>query len=235
MTKIVDLNEIRQQLYERLKASGWADVLKSFILGDEFLNILQQLLDETKQGKHFTPGLKQVFRAFEECPYKDLKVIVCGQDPYPKKDAADGISFSCSNLGNPEASLRYIFKEIGQDIYGDDEYKADPDLKRWANQGILMLNTALTTQVGKIGMHHEIWRPFTSFLYDTLQRKNPETIHVFLGNKAKEWSAYADPDKSLFVMHPATAAYRGGKWYSDKLFIKLTNKVKEQFNYSIIW
>jgi uracil DNA glycosylase len=76
----VNLEEVKTKLYEKLKPSGWGDKLKTFILSDDFDKILQYLLNESKSGKHFTPVLKQVFRAFEECPYNELKVVMIGQD-----------------------------------------------------------------------------------------------------------------------------------------------------------
>lgn len=76
----VDLNDIKFKLYEKLKASGWADKLKTFILSDDFDKILNYLLKEARAGQRFTPPIKQIFRAFEECPYDKLKVVVIGQD-----------------------------------------------------------------------------------------------------------------------------------------------------------
>ena len=125
-----------------------------------------------EDGKRFTPPLKQVFRAFEECPYDDLKVIFIGQDPYPQLGVADGISFSCGNTNKVQPSLRYIFEEIERTVYQEFPSYQDPDLTRWSKQGILMLNTALTVEVGKIGSHYDIWKPFTAYLLDWLNNYN---------------------------------------------------------------
>lgn len=76
----VNIEEVKMKLYENLKSSGWGDKLKSFILSSDFDRILNQLLADAKQGKRFTPVLKQVFRAFEECPLDRLKVVMVGQD-----------------------------------------------------------------------------------------------------------------------------------------------------------
>lgn len=76
----IDLTEVRNKLYERLKPSGWADKLKGFILSDDFDKILKYLLKEAQQGRRFTPVLKQVFRAFEECPYEKTRIVLLGQD-----------------------------------------------------------------------------------------------------------------------------------------------------------
>lgn len=76
----VNLEEIQLKLYDKLKPSGWGDRLRSFIMSTDFENILKQLLKEAQGSNRFTPPLKQVFRAFEECPYNELKVVVMGQD-----------------------------------------------------------------------------------------------------------------------------------------------------------
>jgi len=76
----VNLQEVQMKLYERLKPSGWGDKLKGFLLSDDFGKILEVLLAEARDNRRFTPVIKQLFRAFEECPYSDLKVVMIGQD-----------------------------------------------------------------------------------------------------------------------------------------------------------
>lgn len=232
----MDLDEIQQKLYEKLKPSGWADKLKVFLLSSDFKQILEQLLSEARKGKRFTPPLKHVFRAFEECPYNDLKVIIQGQDPYPRQDVADGIAFSCSLRGEPEASLKYVFKELETTVYKNG-YTWDPDLKRWSNQGILMLNTALTTEIGQVGSHYHIWQPFLAYLYDILTFTNSGLVYVFLGKKAKEWaSSVPDNNFKFFASHPASAAHNhADKWDSEDLFNKVSQTVKKQFGQDIVW
>lgn len=78
--RTIDLEEVKIKLYQNLKPSGWADVLKTFILSNDFDKILEELLKQSQDGKKFTPIVKYLFRAFEECPYADLKVVILGQD-----------------------------------------------------------------------------------------------------------------------------------------------------------
>ena len=250
----INIEEVKKKLYENLKPSGWGDKLKSFILSSDFDKIINTLLAEAKQGKRFTPVLKQVFRAFEECPLNELKVVIIGQDPYPQgpvtvregKDGmvrevsrypvADGIPFSCSNTNNPQPSLKYIFKAINETVYTDG-YDWDPDLKRWSNQGILMINCAFTTQITKTGVHYALWKPFLEFLFDYLSINHPDVIYIYLGRKAEEWSTYVPEDSSkLFASHPASAAYQDlEKWDCNDIFNKTSELVKKQFNEEIIW
>src|ERR1035437_313635 len=92
----VNLEETKLKLYEMLKPSGWARILRTFILSDAMDVILLQLLKEARAGERFTPPLAKVFRGFIECPYNELKVVCIGQDVYPYLDVADGIAFSAS-------------------------------------------------------------------------------------------------------------------------------------------
>jgi uracil-DNA glycosylase len=221
----MNLEEIKQKMFDKLEPSGWGRVLKSFIFSSEFDDILTRLYTLSQEDKRFTPTLKQVFRAFEECPYDKLQVVMIGQDPYPQLGVADGISFSCSNTGQLQPSLRFILDEVNRTVYRGHPGSLDVDLKRWANQGVLMFNTALTVEVGKIGSHYDIWKPFTAYLLDWLNNYNPGLVYVYMGKKAEEWSSLTDDDNNtkFMVKHPASAAYNGSKWDSDNVFIKIQN------------
>ena len=233
----VNLEDVKQKLYERLRPSGWGDKLKTFIMSSDFDKILNTLLEEAKGGQRFTPTLKQVFRAFEECPYNNLKVVMIGQDPYPAQGVADGIAFSCSNTGKVETSLRFIFKEVEDTVYPEGGYVWDPDLARWSKQGILIINTAFTTTIGKIGNHYDIWKPFMAFILDILMYNNPGLIYVFIGKKAAEWSeSVPENTYKLFTKHPSYAA-RGNllRWDSEDVFNKISKILMENNKEKIIW
>lgn len=230
------LKDVQEKLYKRLVPSGWGDKLKSFILSDEFYKILEELYAQSQGDKHFTPVLKDVFRAFEECPYDKLRVIFIGQDPYPQVGVADGISFSCSKTGKVQPSLRYIFKEIEDTVYPEG-MTWDPDLKRWSNQGVLMLNTALTCEIKNIGSHINLWKPFIVYLLDILGHYNSGLVYICLGNKAQAWAKHIPSiNYKLFVTHPASAAYRKQQqWDSNDLFNKINKILEENSGETVDW
>jgi uracil-DNA glycosylase len=231
-----EIDEIKQKMFDKLEPSGWSRIFKSFIFSSEFTDILTKLYELSINDKRFTPTLKQVFRAFEECPYDDLKVVFIGQDPYPQLGVADGISFSCGNTNKVQPSLRYIFEEIERTVYQEFPSHQDPDLTRWSKQGILMLNTALTVEVGKIGSHYDIWKPFTAYLLDWLNNYNTGLIYVYMGKKAEEWSELTNDNNYKFtVKHPASAAYNGSKWDSNDIFNKISKLVEENNGQKITW
>lgn len=236
-TETINLEDVQSKLYERLKLSGWADKLKGFILSDDFHKILRVLLTEAQDNKRFTPPLKQLFRAFEECPYDKLKVVMLGQDPYPYQGVADGLTLSCSNDRKVQSSLKYVFKEIEDTVYPQEGYTWEPDLARWSNQGILLLNIALTTTINKTGQHYLLWQPFLAYLFDILTFNNPGLVYVFMGRKAQDWmKSIPDNNWKITCTHPAFAAYNAmEKWDSDNMFNKVSQLVEKNFKEKIIW
>jgi uracil-DNA glycosylase len=236
MYKTIDLKALQTNLYVRLKQSGWHDILKSFILSNEFTIILQDLLHQSQSGNHFAPQVKNLFRAFEECPYGMLNTIIIGQDPYPKANIADGISFSCSFSEKPQPSLRFMLKAIEDTVYPGENHSQELDLKRWSNQGVLMLNTALTVNIGKAGSHVDLWKPFTRFLLDQLNQQQG-LIYVFMGAKAKDWESYISTDDNykIFTKHPASAAYNRQVWDCNDMFNKVNQTLHKNNGYKIKW
>jgi uracil-DNA glycosylase len=237
MKQILDLEEIKQKMFEKLEPSGWANVFKSFIFSGDFDKIITELARLSNDGRRFTPPLKNLFRAFEECPRNELKIIMLGQDPYPGIGQADGIAFSCSNTNELQPSLNFMLNEVNRTVYNGHPGSTDPNLTRWANQGILLVNTALTTTVGKIGQHYNIWKPFMAFLFDYLTWNEAGLIYVYMGKQAQEWAdAVNDNNYKFSVPHPASAAYnKQERWDSDNLFVKVNEVVERQFNAKITW
>lgn len=209
--------------------SGWSVKLRTFIKSSEFDKILETLYKMREDGKRFTPPLKQVFRAFEECPVDKLKVIIIGQDPYPYFGVADGLAFSCSNTGKPQPSLKKIFEAIEHTVYEDFPTHQDPDLTRWANQGVLLLNTALTCQVDKVGSHYPVWKDFTTYIMDILNFTDTGLIFVLMGKQAHEFeSMIGDHHYIMKTTHPAYASYTKQSWDSENIFNKINHIINGQ-------
>lgn len=225
------IDDKRDRFIEKIESSSdWGPVLVPWLESEDFDNVIKFLLKETKAGDRFTPVLKDVFNAFIFCPYKDMKAIMIGQDPYPQFGVADGISFSCSKKGKPEKSLQHIFNAL----YGTYEGK-DCDLSRWSKQGVLMLNTALTVRIDEIGSHYNIWKNFITHVFNHINNYHKDLAVVCLGKKAQEWKDHLDQQKTFFVYHPASAAYSGGVWDCDDVFNKVNNHLLSQGKSTIIW
>jgi uracil-DNA glycosylase len=230
MEQTINLVEIKEKLIEKLKPSGWANKLKGFIQSSDFDKILETLYNEREDGKRFTPPLKDVFKAFEECPEKDLKIVFIGQDPYPQLGVADGMAFSCGVTMKPQPSLRNMFEAIEETVYQGFPTYQDPNLTRWANQGVLLLNTALTCQVDKIGSHYNIWNEFVMYVFDMLNFTNSGLIFVLLGAKAQELESIIGPNHYILkASHPASAAYTKTTWDCKNIFLR-ANEIIEANN-----
>lgn len=235
----VDIQEVQLKLVDKLRPSGWADKLKTFLMTEDFAEILQKLKVLRDEDKRFTPPLKEIFTAFEQCPYKDLKVVIIGQDPYPQLGVADGIAFSCSKTKVMQPSLKYLLEAVEETVYAGFPVQEDPDLTRWANQGVLLLNTALTVQVNSVGSHYDLWQSFIAYVIDILSWNNPGLIWVFMGKKAQELeNLVASNHYKFMVSHPASAAYqKASKWECDDVFNKINNilEANNGQEYKIKW
>tara|TARA_B110000046_G_scaffold169740_1_gene189093 strand:- start:1360 stop:2040 length:681 start_codon:yes stop_codon:yes gene_type:complete len=224
----IDINLLRDNLNNKLKDSGWDRMLSPYVNGLSFDYIMNKLRDSVEQGLRFTPKFKDVFNGFYECPYDDLKVVIVGQDPYPQLGVADGIAFSCSIKGKAEKSLQYILKAL------EDE-NGSVDLRRWSNQGVLLINTAFTCEINKIGSHYGIWKSFTEHVFDNINRHNPDTVFILMGKKAEAWQTLLPNCKILKCSHPASAAYRGGEWDCNDVFNKANTILIKQDKTCINW
>tara|TARA_B110000914_G_scaffold222088_2_gene234970 strand:- start:120 stop:800 length:681 start_codon:yes stop_codon:yes gene_type:complete len=222
------INLIKETLKEDLEVSGWHKILSPFLDSKGFDNITDTLTRLVDQDRRFTPKLKDAFNAFKETKLSDVKVVIVGQDPYPQLGVDDGIAFSCSNTGKPQPSLRYIMKELG-------DTSVNIDLKRWCKQGVLLINTALTCEVNKIGSHYDIWKPFTEYIFESINKIDKDIIFVLMGRKAEAWQLIIPGQKILKCPHPAAAAYNGGTWKADNIFERVNDELDKQGKTCIIW
>jgi len=234
----INIIKLRETLNQKLIESGWHKMLSPYINGLDFDVVVNKLVQLVNSGKRFTPRFKDIFTAFYECPYDDVKVIIVGQDPYPQLGVADGIAFSCSRKGKAEKSLQYILKQTigdytdtGRVIYTPEEC----DLRRWSNQGVLLLNTAFTVEINKIGSHYHIWKPFTQYLFENINRHKKKTVVILMGKKAEEWQTLLPDCIILKCPHPASAAYRGGEWDCKDVFNQANEELKKQGKDCINW
>lgn len=221
-----NINKFKTQIKTDSEISGWDLILNAFIDSPSFDGIFVFLEAAVNHGLRFTPPFKDVFNAFKECSYNDLKVVIVGQDPYPQLGSADGLAFSCSKKGKAEKSLQYINKAIGTDHV---------DLRCWANQGVLLINTAFTVEVNKIGSHYNLWKPFTNYVFGNINKHKKDTIFILMGKKAEEWETLLPDCKILKCSHPASAAYKGGEWDHNDVFNKANLELKKQDKPLINW
>ena len=171
---------------------------------------IRYILNEISKGKKISPSHKNIFKAFEYCSFSSTKVVIFGQDPYFQKDVANGLAFSVEPNKPLPSSLKNIYKEIESDVgvvSNNDGY-----LKSWADQGVLLLNSALTVEVGKPGSHSKIgWQDFIFEIVKIINKKQ-NIVFILWGNDAKKYIKYIDKDINLILSssHPSPlSSYRG--------------------------
>lgn len=194
---------------------------------------------KTTDSSTLCPSIKNVFKAFKLCSYNECKVIFIGQDPFPQKGVAQGILFGNSS-NTPEDKLSPSLKVIKESVINFDIphnlITFDPTLESWAKQGILMLNSALTTEVGKVGIHTLKWRPFIGSFLKNMSEKNTGIIYVFFGSQAKSLNTYINNNNNykLFIEHPAYYA-RLNKRMPSNIWYTVQKLVYNIYGTSIEW
>lgn len=194
---------------------------------------------KTTDSSTLCPSIKNVFKAFKLCSYNKCKVIFIGQDPFPQKGVAQGILFGNSS-DTPEDKLSPSLKVVKESVINFDIphnlITFDPTLESWAKQGILMLNSALTTEVGKVGIHTLKWRPFIGSFLKNMSEKNPGIIYVFFGSQAKSLNTYINNNNNykLFIEHPAYYARLNKRMPSD-IWYTVQKLVYNIYGTSIEW
>jgi uracil-DNA glycosylase len=238
----INSKEIQTKLEKILSEKDWYTALKPFINSNDFTEIIDKLILEVENKKRFVPKLKDIFNPFMFCNLQDLKVVIIGQDPYPmlqtnnnlEQSVADGIAFSCSYTMKEQPLLTKIFDAIQST---DSSYERNPDLSRWSKQGVLLLNTALTTQLNKPGTHYEIWKPFLSFVLDYLYWNKTDLVFILMGKVAGEWEDLINDSNSLIIKttHPVSASYNNTDWDCKNCFNRANKFLSDQGKDQIIW
>lgn len=194
---------------------------------------------KTTDSSTLCPSIKNVFKAFKLCSYNECKVIFIGQDPFPQKGVAQGVLFGNSS-NTPEDKLSPSLKVVKESVINFDIphnlITFDPTLESWAKQGILMLNSALTTEVGKVGIHTLKWRPFIGSFLKNMSEKNTGIIYVFFGSQAKSLNTYINNNNNykLFIEHPAYYARLNKRMPSD-IWYTVQKLVYNIYGTSIEW
>lgn len=190
------------------------------------------------QRKPICPVQNKVFRTFELCPYDELKVVMLGQDPYPQKGVATGILFGNDKEVTEEnlsPSLKIVKEACINYEIPHNSIIFDQTLESWAKQGILMINSALTVEMNKVGSHVMLWRPFISKLLKNLSDNNTAIVYVLFGRQAQTFKPYIGKFNHIIeVEHPAYFARTNTKMPSE-LFRNINNLVKGINKMPIEW
>ena len=214
---------------------SWKNI---FHLSYKTFQRLNSFLKEEEKTYTIVPDKNYIFRAFELCPLSKVKIVILGKDPYPGENCANGISFSLHKGINISLSLKNIYKELKLE-YPDYVIPNHGDLSSWTKQGILMINSALTTRLGTSGSHLKYWKEFIINTIKALNKLKPECIYILWGGPARQFKKYINNRELLLESrHPLPRSYGYGSkdnFIGNNHFIKVNELLKEQGEKIIDW
>ena len=176
------------------------------------------------------PDYKLIFRALSR-PIDSTRVVIFGQDPYPTKGVAHGLAFSVdSSVEKLPPSLRNIYKELQTDL---GVTRTNGDLSDWADQGVMLVNRVLSTEVGKSMAHDTLgWQQITETVAQLLGDR--DVIAVLWGSSALELKRYFNEGSVISSVHPSPlSAYRG--FFGSQPFSRINAKLREKGLKEVTW
>jgi uracil-DNA glycosylase len=210
---------------------SWKFRLKNEFEKDYFNNLTVFVRDEYKKYRIYPPG-REIFNAFEFCPFDSVKVVIIGQDPYHGPGQANGLCFSVRDGVPFPPSLINIFTEIKQDL--GKEIPGTGDLDRWAKQGVLLLNATLTVRANSPGSHqHKGWEQFTDAVIQRLSSEKEHLVFMLWGSYAQKKGEVIDTGKHLVLKSPhpsplsANRGFFGNGHFSKANAYLITHGMKE--------
>ena len=189
---------------------SWKDVLADEFNKEYFIKLTDFVRAEYLSGHAIYPEPKNIFNAFNLCPFDKVKVVIIGQDPYHEHGQAHGLCFSVPNGVNLPPSLINIYKEIESDL--GRKSITNGDLSEWAKQGVLLLNSTLTVQAHMAVSHAgHGWELFTDAVIRVVAKKE-NIVYMLWGSYAQKKAEFVDASKNLILksVHPSPlSAHRG--------------------------
>ena len=214
---------------------GWQKLLQDET-NKEYYRQLDAFLARESQQFNLLPALDNVFAALQATPYAKVKVLLLGQDPYPTPGHANGLCFSVAPDVRPlPGSLRNIYKELTTDLPGFVA-PAHGDLKAWAKQGVLMLNTVLTARAGAANSHQKQgWETFTDRVIQLVNEKESRVVFVLWGRKAQAKIPLVTAPQHRVVAgaHPSPLSVK--KFLGSRPFSQVNALLKEARGAPIAW
>lgn len=213
---------------------GWKEKLAEEFDKEYFKTLTDFVREEYKRAVVY-PNPKHIFRAFDETPFDSVKVVILGQDPYHGEGQANGLCFAVSEGVKAPPSLQNIFKELESDFGHPIEH--DPDLSRWAKQGVLLLNATLTVNARTPGSHQgKGWEEFTDAAIRRLNDEREHIVFVLWGNYAKKKGAHIDRAKHCVIesAHPSPFSAHSG-FFGSKPFSKANQYLEQNGQTPIEW
>ncbi len=213
---------------------GWKEKLAGEFEKPYFKELAEFVREEYETATVY-PEPKNIFRAFELCPFEKTEVVILGQDPYHGRGQANGLCFAVNEGVSAPPSLQNIFKELESDL--GHPVSRDTDLARWAKQGVLLLNATLTVRASQAGSHQgKGWEQFTDAAIRVLNEEKKELVYILWGNYARQKGAQIDRFDNCVIesAHPSPFSANNG-FFGSKPFSKANAYLTAHGKTSIQW
>ncbi|MEU4441942.1 uracil-DNA glycosylase [Actinosynnema sp. NPDC050801] len=216
---------------EEIMEAGWAAALAP--VADRIAAMGEFLRAEVAAGRTYLPAGENVLRAFQQ-PFHSVRVLIVGQDPYPTPGHAVGLSFSVSPETRPlPKSLVNIYTEYVSDL--GHPKPANGDLTPWTEQGVLLLNRALTVQPGKSNSHrNKGWEPVTEQAIKALAERDAPLVAILWGSQARALKPLLGADRCVESVHPSPLSAAGG-FFGSRPFSKANELLVRQGADPVDW
>ena len=189
---------------------GWDEMLAPLFADERYQKIRAFLKEE--YSRHIVyPDMYDIYNCFKMTPFADVKAVLLGQDPYHNEGQAHGLCFSVQDGVQPPPSLVNIYKELHADL--GCAIPKNGNLSKWAREGVLLLNTALTVRAHMANSHRDCgWTWFTDSVIECIFKQREHVVFLLWGGNARSKKALIDPQKHLVLecAHPSPlSAYNG--------------------------
>lgn len=214
---------------------SWLKKLKSEFETERMKKLKLFLAHENESGKIIYPERKNYFRALNLTPLEKVKVVILGQDPYHGPGQAQGLCFSVPEGVRFPPSLQNIFKELKTDL--GKELPASGDLTRWAEQGVLLLNSVLTVEKEKAASHQKIgWEEFTDQIVSVVNENCDHVVFILWGAYAQKKAEFVELKKHLVLksVHPSPLSSHRG-FFGSKPFSQANTWLSKKGMKPIQW
>ena len=213
---------------------SWKEALKDEFDKPYFASLVQYLHREKAEGRQIFPPGREIFKAFELTPVDKVKVVILGQDPYHGYGQAMGLSFSVPADVPAPPSLKNIFREIETDL--GIRMSGCPNLRKWTEQGVLLLNSVLTVRSGEPASHSAIgWQEFTDAVISYISAHCSGVVFLLWGNLARSKKALIDTSRHyvLEAAHPSPLAR--GAFFGCRHFSRTNEILQAEGKTPIDW
>lgn len=214
--------------------NDWDEVLSDLFQSENYKKI-REFLKEEYSTYTIYPTMYDIFNAFKMTPYKSIKAVILGQDPYHEPNQAHGLCFSVKDGCVPPPSLINIFKEMKSDL--GLEPPKNGDLTKWAERGVLLLNTTLTVRRGAANSHSKCgWTAFTDEVIKKISAREKPVVFILWGGNARAKKPLIDTERHFIVesAHPSPLSCYNG-FFGSKPFSKTNGFLERVGEEPIDW